>query len=207
MLDKILKTTLTVSMIFPATLSTVSAKTSVKSCVQEKVVEIMGIQTKIKKETEEAREKAEEEEKARQEAEQKAQEEAEQAAKEEQEAQQTSEQTSTQVTETVTTNTSWNGSVLSASAGVNYGPSGKETYYNLDMSGVVSIMRGMGNTDAYWVRSDGVKMLGDYVMVAANLSVHPRGSLVETSLGTGIVCDTGGFAVYNANQLDIATSW
>lgn len=207
MLDKILKTTLTVSMIFPATLSTVSAKTSVKSCVQEKVVEITGIQTKIKKETEEAREKAEEEEKARQEAEQKAQEEADQAAKEEQEAQQTSEQTSTQVTETVTTNTSWNGSVLSASAGVNYGPSGKETYYNLDMSGVVSIMRGMGNTDAYWVRSDGVKMLGDYVMVAANLSVHPRGSLVETSLGTGIVCDTGGFAVYNANQLDIATSW
>ena len=50
-------------------------------------------------------------------------------------------------------------------------------------------------------------MLGSYVMVAANLSVHPRGSLVPTSLGTGIVCDTGGFAASNPNQLDIATSW
>lgn len=102
---------------------------------------------------------------------------------------------------------SWNGSVLTPSTGVNYGPSGKETYYNLNMSGVISIMRGMGYTGEYWVRNDGCKMLGDYIMVAANLSVHPRGSLVETSLGTGIVCDTGGFAAGNPNQLDIATTW
>lgn len=102
---------------------------------------------------------------------------------------------------------SWGGSVLTRSAGVNYGPSGKETYYNLDMSGVVGIMRSMGNNDPYWVRDDGAKMLGDYVMVAANLGVHPRGSLVETSLGTGIVCDTGGFAAGNPTQLDIATNW
>lgn len=101
----------------------------------------------------------------------------------------------------------WTGSVLTASAGVNMGPSGKETYYNLDMTGVISIMRGIGNNDAYWVREDGVKMLGDYVMVAANLQVHPRGSLVATSLGTGIVCDTGGFASGNPNQLDIAVAW
>lgn len=206
MIYKILRTTLVASLILPTTLSTVSAKTSVKSCVQEKVVEITGIQTKLKEDAEKAQKKAEEEEKARQEAEQKAQEEAEQSTAEEQESQQNSEQVSAQNTE-ATVNTAWNGSALSASAGVNYGPSGKETYYNLDMSGVVSIMRGIGNTDAYWVRSDGVKMLGDYVMVAANLSVHPRGSLVETSLGTGIVCDTGGFAASNANQLDIATSW
>ena len=82
----------------------------------------------------------------------------------------------------------------------------KETYYNLDMSGVISIMRGIGNNDQYWVRSDGVKMLGDYVMVAANLNIRPRGSLVETSLGTGIVCDTGGFAAVNPTQLDIAVN-
>lgn len=106
-----------------------------------------------------------------------------------------------------TSNPSWNGSVLSASAGVNYGPTGKETYYNLDMSGVVSIMRSMGNNDEYWIRGDGCKMLGNYIMVAANLNVFPRGSLVETSLGTGIVCDTGGFASGNATQLDIATTW
>ena len=101
----------------------------------------------------------------------------------------------------------WKGPVLSKSRGVNYGPSGKETYYNLNMSGVVSIMRGMGNTDEYWVREDGCKMLGDYIMVAANLNLHPRGSIVETSLGPAIVCDTGGFARKNATQIDIATTW
>ena len=101
----------------------------------------------------------------------------------------------------------WDGPVLTASAGTITGPSGKETYYNLNMSGVVSIMRSLGNSDEYWVRDDGVKMLGDYVMVAANLDVHTRGSLVETSLGMGIVCDTGSFASGNATQLDIAVSW
>ncbi len=101
----------------------------------------------------------------------------------------------------------WDGPVLTAFAGTVTGPSGKETYYNLNMSGVVSIMRSLGYTDEYWVRDDGVKMLGDYVMVAANLNVHPRGSLVETSLGMGIVCDTGSFASGNQNQLDIAVNW
>ena len=102
----------------------------------------------------------------------------------------------------------WDGPVLTAFAGVNYGPSGKETYYNLDMSGVVSIMRSMGNTDEYWVRDDGCKMLGDYIMVAANLSTYPRGSLVPTSLGMGIVCDTGGFVSNGSGvALDIATAW
>ncbi len=101
----------------------------------------------------------------------------------------------------------WDGPVLNSFNGTVMGPSGKETYYNLDMSGVVQIMRSMGNTDEYWVREDGCKMLGDYIMCAANLSVHPRGSLVESSLGTCIVCDTGGFAAYNPNQLDIAVTW
>lgn len=101
----------------------------------------------------------------------------------------------------------WDGPVLTAFAGTITGPSGKETYYNLNMSGVVSIMRSLGNNDEYWVRDGGVKMLGDYVMVAANLDVHPRGSLVETSLGMGIVCDTGSFASGNSTQLDIAVNW
>lgn len=102
---------------------------------------------------------------------------------------------------------SWTGSVLSRSAGVNQGPSGKETYYNLPMQGVVSIMRSIGNNDEYWVREDGVKMLGSYVMVAAHLPTRPRGSLVPTSLGMGIVCDTGTFALSDHTQLDIAVAW
>ena len=75
------------------------------------------------------------------------------------------------------------------------------------MSGVVRTMRGMGNTDAYWERKDGCKMLGNYIMVAANLSRHPRGSIVKTSLGLAIVCDTGCFASRNPTQIDIATNW
>ena len=101
----------------------------------------------------------------------------------------------------------WNGPVLTRSAGVNQGPSGKETYYNLPMQGVISIMRSIGNNDEYWVREDGVKMLGDYVMVAAHLPTRPRGSLIPTSLGMGIVCDTGTFALSNHTQLDIAVAW
>lgn len=78
------------------------------------------------------------------------------------------------------------------------------------MGGVVRIMRNMGFSESefpYWVREDGCKMLGDYIMVAANLNVHPRGSIVETSRGLGLVCDTGSFARHNPTQIDIATSW
>ena len=108
---------------------------------------------------------------------------------------------------TQTRNPNWGGPVLSRSNGSVKGPNGRETYYNLNMNGVVNIMRRMGNTDEYWVRDDGCKMLGNYIMCAANLGVHPRGSLVESSLGTCIVCDTGGFARGNSQQLDIAVTW
>ena len=97
--------------------------------------------------------------------------------------------------------------VLTASKGVNYYGNQKETYYNLPMDGVISIAKSQGIEGEYWVRDDGCKMYGNYIIVAANLDVHPRGSLVETSLGTGIVLDTGGFATSNPNQVDIATDW
>ena len=103
------------------------------------------------------------------------------------------------------------------------GPSGQETYYNMDMSGIVSSLQRGGwmyqqcvdkalidhilDTSGYWVREDGCKMFGDYIMVAAGLDVRPRGSLVQTSLGMGIVVDTGGFAYNDPYQLDIATAW
>lgn len=99
---------------------------------------------------------------------------------------------------------------LTRSSGVYDGPSGKETYYNLDMSGVISIMRSCGYDETeypYWIRDDGVKMLGPYVMVAANLNIRPRGTILSTSLGDAIVCDTGAFAYSNSYQLDIAVSW
>lgn len=101
----------------------------------------------------------------------------------------------------------WTGRKLTPSGGVCQGPSGKETYYNLPMGGVVRIMRSMGNKDKYWIRRDGCKMLGKYIIVAANLKTRPRGTIVKTSLGMGIVCDTGTFAESNPRQLDIAVNW
>ena len=106
--------------------------------------------------------------------------------------------------------TTWSGPRLSRSSGVCQGPSGRETYYNLDMSGCVAMMRAKGynSTDyPYWVRSDGCKMLGPYIMVAANLKIRPKGTILETSLGWAIVCDTGGFVRNYPYGLDIAVNW
>lgn len=105
---------------------------------------------------------------------------------------------------------SWSGQRISRSRGSVMGPSGRETYYNLNMASCVSVMRSKGFSEKkypYAVRNDGVKTLGGYVMVAANLSIRPKGSFIMTSVGTGIVVDTGGFASRNPTQLDIATDW
>lgn len=90
-------------------------------------------------------------------------------------------------------------------------PSGRETYYNLKMDWVVKYMADLGYTENKWykyhVRSDGVKMLGDYVMVAANLKIRPKWTILETSLGKWIVCDTWTFINEYPTGLDIATNW
>ena len=96
---------------------------------------------------------------------------------------------------------------LTMSSGVYWYGNQKETYYNLNMSGVVSIAHSNGIEGEYWVREDGCKMLGDYIILACNRNVHPYGSIVWTSLGMGISLDTGGFAHYNSEQVDIAVSW
>ena len=101
----------------------------------------------------------------------------------------------------------YDGPVLSSSRGTITGPSGKETYYNLNMSGCIGIMNSHGFHEPYWVRSDGVKMYGYYVMCAAGLGIRPKGSIVESSNGLAIVVDTGGFAARNPTQLDIAVTW
>lgn len=76
------------------------------------------------------------------------------------------------------------------------------------MGGVLRNAARRGLTGTYWVREDGAKMFGEYVIVAANQTLHPYGSLVNTSLGVqGIVLDTGTFALYNPTQIDIATDW
>jgi len=99
---------------------------------------------------------------------------------------------------------------LTKSGGVFAGPSGKETYYNLPMGRCISIMRDMGydvESFPFWIREDGAKMLGEYVMCAAELNSRPKGTIVETSLGMGIVVDTGSFAYSNPTQIDLCVNW
>ncbi len=117
------------------------------------------------------------------------------------------EQTSRQELAVQTKSKTWNGAVLNKTNGVVNGPNGKETYYNLNMSKIVAGLQKKSASSEYWIRNDGVKMFGEYIMVAANLSVYPRGTVVETSLGTGIVCDTGAFAGRSNITFDIATAW
>ncbi len=81
----------------------------------------------------------------------------------------------------------------------------RETYYDLPMS---SAMRSCNAGGQYSVRADGAKIDKDgYVIVAANLKIYPRCTVVETSIGAGKVYDTGGFALVQPYQFDLATDW
>lgn len=85
------------------------------------------------------------------------------------------------------------GEVLDPYSGTIQGPSGMETYYNLPMDYVCELMRNIGYDYEYWVRDDGVKMYGPYIMCAADLRIRPKGTVIRTSLGDAMVCDTGTF--------------
>lgn len=101
----------------------------------------------------------------------------------------------------------WDGPVLTKRKGVNYGPLGKETYYNLPMQGVIRIMRNAGYSESefpYWVREDGVRMLGDYIILAGRIGQFERGTIVRCSLGEGMICDYG---YLEWNGVDVAVVW
>lgn len=105
----------------------------------------------------------------------------------------------------------WEGTQLTPEMGVNFDcPMYAETWYNLPMDGLISFLYDLGWTGYHWIRSDGVHMwndgTGDFVMVGAYLPKYPRGTKLNTSLGPGIVCDTGYF-YYGQDQIDIATTW
>ena len=103
-----------------------------------------------------------------------------------------------------------NGSGLTKSKGAQYftdskGVSHRETYYDLNMS---VVMQACGQGGRYSVRPDGAKVDSQgYIIVAANYSIYPRCSMIETSLGTGKVYDTGGFAARIPYGFDLATDW
>lgn len=80
-----------------------------------------------------------------------------------------------------------------------------ETWYNLPMQNVIERSDKMiGLTEMYWIREDGVKMYGPWVICAA----HPskiRYSRIQTSLGEGIILDT--HTSKDKELIDIATTW
>lgn len=79
-----------------------------------------------------------------------------------------------------------------------------ETWYDLPMENVIQRSQDAGIPCDYWVRDDGVKMFGPWVIVAA----HPskiRYTFVDTSLGTGIILDT--HETGDEELYDIATTW
>ncbi|MBR1909201.1 MAG: hypothetical protein IJ821_01300 [Lachnospiraceae bacterium] len=94
--------------------------------------------------------------------------------------------------------------VLTAVKGVNNFMGHTEKYYNLPMKRAVKRAQNMGIPCEYWVREDGVKMFGPWVICAA----HPskiRYSRIDTSLGEGIILDT--HTVDDKELIDIATNW
>ena len=100
-------------------------------------------------------------------------------------------------------------SVLTKRGGVNYYKGTKETYYNLDMTRIYAKAdANFGTWHKKWVRDDGVKMYGPYVVLAVPFDVYPYGTTdIPTSLGLGIALDTGTFAETNKNAIDIAVNW
>lgn len=100
-------------------------------------------------------------------------------------------------------------SVLNKRMGVNYFNGQKETYYNLRMTGVIKLLDDMGIPHGeYWIRDDGAKMLGDYIMLATDTNRIPKGTIWETSLGTGMIVDhCSGSESYPGVWIDVAVNW
>ena len=104
----------------------------------------------------------------------------------------------------------WSEGQITKERGGCMGPSGRETYYNLRMDNCVAFMRELGYDEfeyPYWIRDDGAKMLGLYVMCAANWKIRPKGTIIPTSLGDAIVVDTGEFVADYPNGVDLAVDW
>lgn len=90
--------------------------------------------------------------------------------------------------------------------GVNMFEGHKETYYNLPMDKVLERAdRNFGRHHKKWIRDDGCKMYGPFIIVAG--AVDRYGEIVMTSLGEAIILDTGTFALKNPDQIDVAVDW
>ena len=132
--------------------------------------------------------------------------------------------------ETATTTSGWNpsqeyqipeiewvdqdGNVLENQEQVLYawwqGPNGLESYCQMDPNEFVQNLRDIGMDEEHypvWVRYDGMKMFGPYVICAANLEEHPIGSIVQGKFGEYIVVAATAEAQQIPEILKIAVDW
>ena len=78
-----------------------------------------------------------------------------------------------------------------------------ETWYDLPMNKVIQRSQDAGIPCEYWIDERGVKMFGQWVIVAAHPS-KTRYTRVQTSLGEGIILDF--HTTQDTELYDIATS-
>lgn len=79
-----------------------------------------------------------------------------------------------------------------------------ESWYDLPMSKVVQQAKDAGIPCELWIREDGVKMFGPWVICASHPS-KTRFSRIQTSLGEGIILDR--HTCNDPELIDIATDW
>lgn len=125
--------------------------------------------------------------------------------------------------EAMKTSFHWKGSKLTPIKGVNKdSPSGgTETYYNQILKGIWTWFGDLLEALGFYyedirIREDGVRVIKNrldgqwYVCCAANLNVHPRGSIVNTSLGKAVVLDYNGHCDLPEGtpyDIDINANW
>lgn len=79
------------------------------------------------------------------------------------------------------------------------------TYYDLDMSKCIEVMRRKGYTDEVWVDQYGYKRLGKYIMAAG---AYKKGTILKCSQGEVIIVDHGSFEeTYGKAALDLCAAW
>ena len=96
----------------------------------------------------------------------------------------------------------WEGEKISPNNLKVDGPSGIETCFNENIEEILDNMWNNGFIGEYWIREDGVKMFGKYIICKANPNNKSLGTIIPTTIGIAIVCD-----VNTEENVCIAVTW
>lgn len=103
----------------------------------------------------------------------------------------------------------WKGDKLSKDKRELQGPSGNESSTNEEIAELVKKAKDAGIEGEYKVDDNGIKYLGNKVIVFANQKLNGRhfGDTIDTSLGEGIVLGEAGVGTKDPTQIKIAVDW